>query len=51
MIYELLSYAGPFVLVGIAIPLYQLVDNFTFNKAMAFAGYSKVSELALVLLI
>src|SRR5699024_12035069 len=36
---ELLSYAGPFVLVGIAIPLYQAVDSVTYNKAMGDAGY------------
>src|SRR5699024_3322486 len=44
---ELLSYAGPFVLVGIAIPLYQAVDSFTFNKAMVIAGYKEIAELAL----
>src|SRR5699024_49709 len=38
LIKELLSYAGPFVLVGIAIPLIQLVDSFTFNKAMEEIG-------------
>ncbi len=31
---ELLSYAGPFVFVGLAIPLFQLVDQFTFNRTM-----------------
>src|SRR5699024_2326148 len=30
---ELLSYAGPFVIVGLAIPLYQVVDQFTFERA------------------
>src|SRR5699024_11622065 len=44
---ELLSYAGPFVLVGIAIPLYQEVDSFTFNKAMVIAGYKEIADLAL----
>ena len=44
---ELLSYAGPFVLVGIAIPLYQAIDSFTFNKAMVIAGYKEIAELAL----
>lgn len=34
MFIELLTYAGPFVFVGMAIPLYQLVDEFTFNRAM-----------------
>lgn len=36
---ELLLYAAPFVFVGLAMPLYQLVDTFSFNKAMAFAGF------------
>lgn len=44
---ELVSYAGPFVLVGIVIPLYQSVDQFTFNHAMIFAGLEDISELAL----
>ncbi len=44
---ELLSYAGPFVLVGIAIPLYQTVDSFTFNRAMIIGGYEKIAEVSL----
>nr|WP_289038147.1 polysaccharide biosynthesis protein [uncultured Allobacillus sp.] len=44
MVLELLSYAGPFVLVGVAIPLYQLIDTLTFNRAMAVAGLGDVSE-------
>lgn len=35
---ELLRYAGPFVLVGLATSLYQLVDEFTFTRAMIAAG-------------
>lgn len=35
---ELFSYAGPFVLVGLATPLYQLVDQFTFERAMTAIG-------------
>ncbi|SEU08069.1 Membrane protein involved in the export of O-antigen and teichoic acid [Salinibacillus kushneri] len=35
MFKELLSYAGPFVLVGLATPIYQLIDQFTFPRAMA----------------
>lgn len=31
---ELLSYAGPFVLVSLAIPLFQLIDQFTFNRTV-----------------
>ncbi|WP_417899266.1 polysaccharide biosynthesis protein [Bacillus haimaensis] len=36
---ELVMYAAPFVFVGLAMPLYQLVDTFSFNKAMALAGF------------
>ncbi|WP_078379339.1 putative polysaccharide biosynthesis protein [Sutcliffiella halmapala] len=36
---ELLLYAAPFVFVGLAMPLFQLVDTFSFNKAMAQAGF------------
>ncbi|MFS0864484.1 putative polysaccharide biosynthesis protein [Fredinandcohnia sp. 179-A 10B2 NHS] len=35
---ELLSYAGPFVFVGLAMPLYQYIDQYTFNKAMLAFG-------------
>jgi polysaccharide transporter, PST family len=44
MFKELLSYAGPFVFVGLAIPLYQYVDQFTFNKAMIAIGEAKKTE-------
>lgn len=46
MIIELFRYAGPFVLVGIAIPLYQNVDSFTFNKAMVSIGQGDLSDTA-----
>lgn len=36
---ELFRYAGPFVLVGLATPLYQLVDQFTFERAMAVVDH------------
>ncbi|TFB25099.1 polysaccharide biosynthesis protein [Filobacillus milosensis] len=45
MYQELLSYAGPFVLVGIATPMYQIIDQFTFNRAMSSIGLADVSEL------
>ena len=32
---EILLYAAPFVFVGIANPLFQLIDQFTFSRAMA----------------
>ncbi|MGJ9459714.1 putative polysaccharide biosynthesis protein [Oceanobacillus sp. CF4.6] len=35
---ELFRYAGPFVLVGLAIPLYQFIDQFTFEPAMLTSG-------------
>jgi PST family polysaccharide transporter len=41
MIKELLTYAGPFVFVGLAIPLYQVVDFLTFNKTMLEIGSTK----------
>lgn len=47
LIFELFSYAGPFVLVGIAIPLYQNVDSFTFNRAMVAIGQGDLSAVAL----
>lgn len=47
LIFELFSYAGPFVLVGIAIPLYQNVDSFTFNRAMVAIGQGDMSAIAL----
>ena len=41
---ELLSYAGPFVIVGLAIPLYQVVDQFTFERAMVASGRADIWE-------
>ncbi|MBY7143914.1 polysaccharide biosynthesis protein [Virgibacillus sp. NKC19-3] len=43
---ELLSYAGPFVLVGLATSLYQLVDQFTFERAMVAAGNGDIWNIA-----
>ncbi|MFC4022198.1 oligosaccharide flippase family protein [Oceanobacillus longus] len=39
---ELFRYAGPFVIVGLAIPLYQLIDQFTFQPAMVASGRNDV---------
>ena len=36
---ELLSYSGPFIIVGLATSLYQLVDQFTFQRAMVAGGH------------
>ena len=46
MFKELLGYAGPFVLVGIAIPLYQFIDNLTFMDAMYVAGQGDLANTA-----
>ncbi len=43
---ELFQYAGPFVLVGIATSLYQLVDLITFDKAMVAIGKGDISTIA-----
>lgn len=42
---EMLTYAGPFIIVGLATSLYQLVDVFTFERAMFAAGYSETWAL------
>jgi PST family polysaccharide transporter len=44
MMKELLTYAGPFVFVGLAIPLYQNIDVYTFNGAMTAIGKENISE-------
>ncbi|HLR73683.1 MAG TPA: polysaccharide biosynthesis protein [Virgibacillus sp.] len=46
LIIELFSYAGPFVLVGIATPLYQLVDQFTVERAMTAINQRDLYEIA-----
>lgn len=46
LLVELFQYAGPFILVGLAIPLYQLVDQFTFERAMVASGLEKIWESA-----
>lgn len=38
---ELFSYAGPFVMVGLAIPLYQQVDAITFTRTLVSLGYEQ----------
>lgn len=44
---ELFAYAIPYVVVGLAIPLYQQIDTLTFNKAMEAAGKAAIAEHAL----
>lgn len=38
---EMFTYAGPFIIVGLATSLYQLVDAFTFERTMLRAGYEE----------
>ncbi len=40
---ELLTYAAPFAFVGLAIPAYQLIDQFTFDRAMWAGGFGSIS--------
>ncbi|MGG5252603.1 putative polysaccharide biosynthesis protein [Neobacillus sp. SM06] len=47
---EILVYAAPFVFVGIANPLFQLIDQFTFSRAMAGIVPIKVAETAFSIL-
>ncbi|PGM55700.1 polysaccharide biosynthesis protein [Bacillus sp. AFS053548] len=44
MFKELFSYSIPYVFVGLAIPLYQLVDQFTYNRAMEAIGLKDMAE-------
>ncbi|UOQ47095.1 polysaccharide biosynthesis protein [Gracilibacillus caseinilyticus] len=46
MFKELFRYSGPFVLVGIAIPLYQQIDQFTFYHAMEKIGKGDIADTA-----
>ncbi|MEC1070869.1 putative polysaccharide biosynthesis protein [Priestia megaterium] len=41
MFKELISYAIPFVLVGLAIPIYQNIDTFTINVLFQSIGYKQ----------
>jgi O-antigen/teichoic acid export membrane protein len=41
---EILLYSAPFVLVGIANPLFQAIDQFTFSRAMEEIGKANVAE-------
>ncbi|MEM5016028.1 polysaccharide biosynthesis protein [Metabacillus indicus] len=43
MFKELFSYAGPFVFVGLAIPLYTYIDTNTFIKAMVEGGFKETA--------
>jgi O-antigen/teichoic acid export membrane protein len=43
---EILLYAAPFVFVGIANPLFQFIDQVTFNKAMVEIGLATQADFA-----
>lgn len=43
---EVIAYAVPFTILAIANPLHQLVDQFTFNSAMASIGKADIAEIA-----
>ncbi|GEK33877.1 putative polysaccharide biosynthesis protein [Kurthia sibirica] len=47
---EVITYSIPYVFVGVANPLFQLVDMLTFNQAMANVGLSKISDTLLGML-
>lgn len=47
---EILISSIPFVFVGIAMPLFQVVDTLTFTRAMVSIGLADISETALGLL-
>lgn len=51
MFMELFSYSIPYVFVGLAIPLYQLVDQFTYNRAMEAIGHKDIAETTLSMFI
>ncbi|MGS2779735.1 putative polysaccharide biosynthesis protein [Robertmurraya sp. GLU-23] len=44
---EILIYSIPFILVGIANPLFQWIDTMTFNRAMTSIGLGSISEIEL----
>lgn len=43
---EIIAYSIPFIFVGIANPLFQLVDQVTFNRAMGAIGNADVADTA-----
>ncbi|CAG9608951.1 putative polysaccharide biosynthesis protein [Pseudoneobacillus rhizosphaerae] len=47
---EILIYAAPFVFVGIANPLFQLIDQFTFEMAMKSIGMEEIATDAFSIL-
>ncbi|WP_064091091.1 putative polysaccharide biosynthesis protein, partial [Rossellomorea aquimaris] len=47
---EIIAYSVPFIFVGLANPLFQLVDTITFNTAMDAIGKAKTSDYAFAVL-
>ncbi|AGX05895.1 MULTISPECIES: polysaccharide biosynthesis protein [Bacillus] len=47
---EILIYAAPFIFVGLANPLFQIIDQLTFNRAMAEIGLAGQAESSLAVL-
>jgi O-antigen/teichoic acid export membrane protein len=47
---EIIAYSVPFIFVGLANPLFQLVDQVTFNRAMASIGNASISDAAFSIL-
>lgn len=47
---EVITYSIPYVFVGVANPLFQLVDMLTFNQAMSNVGLSNISDTLLGML-
>ena len=43
---EIILYAAPFVFVGIANPLFQAIDQLTFNRAMSSIGLADQTDFA-----
>ena len=41
---EIVVYAAPFVFVGIAGPLFQAIDQFTFTRAMMDLGHNEPAQ-------
>ncbi|MGD6902674.1 putative polysaccharide biosynthesis protein [Bacillus infantis] len=47
---EIIIYAAPFVFVGLANPLFQFIDQLTFNRAMSGIGLADQAETAFAVL-
>ena len=43
---EIVLYSIPFIFVGLAMPLFQMVDTLTFNRAMVSIGLDEITDTA-----